>query len=95
MNDEMFNELLASVQEMNGIVKGNIEPSRVFEYPEPGVKNIREKAGLSQTRFALLIGVSKRTLKGWEKGRRPYWASESPVRIVNADPEHTMRSLHG
>ena len=96
MNDEMFNELLASVKEMDEIVKGNAEPSRMFEYPEPEVKNIREKTGLSQTRFALLIGVSKRTLENWEQGRRhPTGPAKALLRIVNADPEHAMRSLHG
>jgi hypothetical protein len=34
------------------------------------VKAIRERTGLSQTRFAQLIGVSKRTLENWEQGRR-------------------------
>jgi putative transcriptional regulator len=36
----------------------------------PSVASIREKTGLSQARFATLLGVSLRTLKDWEQGRR-------------------------
>ena len=38
-------------------------------YPEV-MKAIREKTGLSQSQFALLIGVSLKTLQNWEQGRR-------------------------
>jgi putative transcriptional regulator len=41
MNKEIFNELLESVHEMDEIVKGKKQVSRSFEYPEPGVKTIR------------------------------------------------------
>jgi putative transcriptional regulator len=34
------------------------------------VASIREKTGLSQERFATLLGVSIRTLQDWEQGRR-------------------------
>ena len=47
MKNEMFDELLASVQEMDEIVKGKKDVSRVFEFPEPEVKLIREKVGPS------------------------------------------------
>ena len=30
----------------------------------------RAKTGLSQTEFAKMIGVSTRTLQGWEQGRK-------------------------
>ena len=36
----------------------------------PSVTDIREKTGLSQPRFAQLLGVSVRTLQEWEQGRR-------------------------
>jgi putative transcriptional regulator len=47
MKNEMFDELLASVQEMDEIVKGKKDASRAFEFPEPEVKLIREKVGPS------------------------------------------------
>jgi putative transcriptional regulator len=60
MNNEMFNELLESVNEASQTLKGKKKPSRSFEFPELEVKKIREKMGLTQFHFAKLIGVSKR-----------------------------------
>ncbi|MBI4006837.1 MAG: helix-turn-helix domain-containing protein [Gammaproteobacteria bacterium] len=62
MEKKMFNEMLESVREMDKILKGKKRPSRKFIFKEPKVKNIRKQTGLSQTDFAQLIGVSKRTL---------------------------------
>ena len=45
-------------------------PTRRFEFPEPEVKAIREKMGVSQDKFAVILGVSKRTVENWEQGRR-------------------------
>ena len=36
----------------------------------PAISSIREKTGLSQSRFAELSGVSVRTLQEWEQGCR-------------------------
>jgi len=36
----------------------------------PPVARIRDRTGLSQARFAQLLGVSVRTLQDWEPGRR-------------------------
>jgi putative transcriptional regulator len=36
----------------------------------PSVASIREKTGLSQERFATLLGLSVRTLQDWELGRQ-------------------------
>jgi putative transcriptional regulator len=44
----MFDELMKSVQEMDGIVKGQKQPTRRFEFHEPEVKSIREKMSVSQ-----------------------------------------------
>lgn len=96
MKNELFNELLASVQEMDKIVHGKKAAARVTEFPEPEVKLIREKVGLSQNRFAMLIGVSKRTLENWEQGRRhPTGPAKTLLRILDADPERAVRALHG
>jgi putative transcriptional regulator len=96
MNDKDFDELLASVQEMDEIAKGKTEASRSFKFQEPEVKAIRERVGLSQTRFAGLIGVSKRTLENWEQGRRhPTGPARALLRLLDKDPEYALRTLHG
>ncbi len=48
MKNELFNELLASVQEMDEISQDKKTATRTTEYPEPESKVIREKTGLSQ-----------------------------------------------
>ena len=95
MENRLFNELLAGVQELDNIVRGKNSAARVAEFPEPEVKLIREKVGLSQDRFAMLIGVSKRTLENWEQGRRhPSGPAKALLRILDTDPEHAVRALH-
>lgn len=95
MNDEMFNELLKSVQEMDQIAKGKKRASRRFTLKAPKVKRIREKTGLSQTHFARLIGVSKRTLENWEQERRqPTGPARALLKIVESDPEGAVQALH-
>ena len=41
MKDELFNELLASVQEMDEIVQGKKAAAKTTEFPELDVKLIR------------------------------------------------------
>lgn len=95
MNNEIFDELLASVEEMDAIVAGKKSPARLTEFPEPEVKAIRENLGLSQSRFALLIGVSKRTLENWEQGRRhPTGPARALLRILDVDPKAAVKALH-
>ena len=53
----------------------------------PSVQSIREKTGLSQTRFAQLLGVSPRTLQEWEQGRRaPSGAARTLLLIAQKNP---------
>ena len=53
----------------------------------PSVAAIREATGLSQARFALLLGVSVRTLQEWEQGRRaPSGAARTLLLIATKNP---------
>ncbi len=53
----------------------------------PKVVSIREKTGLSQARFAQLLGVSVRTLQDWEQGRRaPSGAARTLLVVANKNP---------
>ena len=48
----------------------------------------REKAGLSQSEFAELLGVSVRTLQDWEQGRRePSGAAKTLLKVAERYPE--------
>ncbi len=53
----------------------------------PAIGSIREKTGLSQSRFAELLGVSVRTLQEWEQGRRkPSGAARTLLLIAEKNP---------
>lgn len=53
----------------------------------------RAKTGLSQSRFAALLGVSARTLQNWEQGRtRPSGAAQTLLAVAQRHPE-VLREL--
>ena len=53
----------------------------------PSVASIRESIGLSQSKFAALLGVSVRTLQEWEQGRRaPSGAARTLLLIAQKNP---------
>ena len=54
----------------------------------PSVAQIRESTGLSQARFAHLLGVSVRTLQEWEQGRRsPSGAARTLLLVASRNPK--------
>lgn len=71
-------ELLQSVLEMKA---GQVQ---VVTSP---VIEARKKTGLSQSQFAALLGVSVRTLQGWEQGRKqPSGAARTLLAIASTNP---------
>src|ERR1700716_3749997 len=61
------------------------ETGRITEVPS--VARVREGTGLSQARFAQLLGVSMRTLQEWEQGRRaPSGAARTLLLIAQRNP---------
>ena len=47
----------------------------------------REKSGLSQAKFAQLLGVSIRTIQDWEQGRRePNAAAKTLIKVAELHP---------
>jgi putative transcriptional regulator len=88
MKEELFNELVESVREGGKILRGKQKPSRVFVIEAPNVKKIRTGYKLSQNEFAALMGISVKTLRNWEQGRRsPEGAARVLLQVVAKHPE--------
>lgn len=95
MNNSDFQKLCESIQQAGAMTKGKQQPSRVFVYDDPDPQKIRKKLGLSQSRFAAIIGVSVRTLQNWEQGRRsPEGPAKALLRVVEKEPEVVLHALH-
>lgn len=67
--------------------------ARVHHVKVPEIVEARARTGLSQQQFAAMLGVSPRTLKGWEQGRRkPTGAARSLLTIARRRPK-VLREL--
>jgi putative transcriptional regulator len=95
MKKETFDELLMSIEEGGAILKGKKAPSRSFRIEDPNVPEIRRHLGLTQEKFAVLLGISVATLQNWEQGRRK---PEGPARvllcIVAKHPKAVLDAVH-
>jgi putative transcriptional regulator len=51
------------------------------------IKETRQKLGVSQGSFAIVMGVSKKTVESWEEGRyKPNGTARRLLSILQADP---------
>ena len=95
MKKEMFEELLGSVREAGGILRGRRKPSRRMVIRPSGIRDIRERTSLSQSEFAQLIGVSVKTLQNWEQARRrPTGPAAALLSIIDHDPALAIKAIH-
>jgi len=95
MREQEFSKLVASVKEAGDIKAGRKKPSRVREIKPPEIKTVRKRLGVSQAEFALMIGVSTRTLQNWEQGRRtPEGPARALLRVAAKNPEAVLEALH-
>ena len=75
-------DLLESVRQMR---RG--QAARVTQVKLTAAAEARQKVGMSQLEFALLLGVSARTLQDWEQGRRePTGAAKTLLRVAEKHP---------
>lgn len=75
-------EILQSIKDMKA-GKGKVVFSPAAE--------ARQATGLSQAQFAALLGVSVRTLQGWEQGRKqPSGAARTLLAIARTNPRAVL-----
>ena len=92
-----INEILANVYEFTGEEIGELLLSSVRQIKTGQCRECeftneaiaaRKNTGLSQSAFAQLMGISVRTLQGWEQGRRkPTGAAATLLKIATHHPD--------
>jgi putative transcriptional regulator len=91
----MGQDLIEAMQEALDHSEGKIElrTSRFTVSPVcdtisvDDIKGIRKKLGMSQAVFAIVIGVSRKTVESWECGRyTPDGAARRLISIMQTDP---------
>ncbi len=81
-NRDIGAEILQSIKDMKA-GKGKVVV--------PAAVEAREATGLSQSQFASLLGVSVRTLQGWEQGRKqPSGAARTLLAIARTNPKAVL-----
>jgi len=95
MKNEDFDMLLSSIKEAGCTKSGKKKPSRIFEIDAPKIKMVRKALSVSQSEFAMMIGVSVRTLQNWEQGRRkPEGPAKALLRVASKNPKAVLEALH-
>jgi len=95
MRDKLFEELKSSIKQGGKILHGKSKPSREFDFKNPDAKQIRERLGLSQSKFANLLGISPSTLQNWEQGRRkPDGPAKILLNVAAKYPEAVLNTVY-
>lgn len=80
MRKKLFERLEGGLKEAIAHERGDLAlkviridiPKPPREYEPEDIRELRTRLHMSQTQFALLLSVSKKTVQGWEQGlRRP------------------------
>lgn len=92
---EVYDSIMRGLAEAEAHLKGEDVPGLVVHIPaEIDVAAIRQTTGLSQSKFADWIGVSKRTVENWEQGRRvPQGPARVLLAIIRKEPDVVQRML--
>ncbi len=87
--EQFQNDLLESVRQMR-----SNQVARRTSVPVSPVVEARQAVGVSQSKFARMLGVSTRTLQEWEQGRRkPSAAAATLIEIAKQHPRVVIRAL--
>ena len=94
----LFDDLKEGLNEAIEYEKGNGKGKKttyiispVKKYSNSEIKNIRNKAGMTQASFANYLGVSQKTVEAWELGRtHPTGPAYRLIDILNSDRLDTL-----
>ncbi len=94
MRKQDFDKLVESIKQAGKIRRGEMKASRTFNFEPADIKSIRGQLKMSQSEFALMIGVSLSTLQNWEQGRRrPEGPARALLKVVAENPRAVVKAL--
>ena len=94
MKEKDISKLVESIKEAEDIKRGKKKAKRAFSLKTPNIKAIRSKLKVSQSDFALMLGVSSRTIQNWEQGRRrPEGPARALLKVASENPEAVAEAL--
>lgn len=74
--------------------KGASRPARPVDDAAVDARAIRSLTGLSQAKFAELLGIELATLRNWEQGRRqPTGPARALLRAIRNSPIEVVKAL--
>lgn len=95
MKNENFKKLVARIQKAGERRAGSTTPRRVYEIKSPEIQSVRKKCNVSRNEFAFMFGVSVRTLRNWEQGRRkPKGPAKALLCVASLNPKAGIDALH-
>lgn len=90
-------ELVEAMGEAFAMANGAIEPAAVHEVivvADVDVRAIRERTGLSRTKFAARFALDPRAVQDWEQGRRrPDRAARAYLTVIARNPKAVEDAL--
>jgi putative transcriptional regulator len=102
LNHNIFEVLLeasrarrrARLQRLARLIGGAAAAPRSTPSDGVDVRAVRGLTGLSQAKFAELLGIELATLRNWEQGRRdPTGPARALLRAIHKDPVGVIRAL--
>ncbi|GEM_PF-2378691 len=94
MSPAEFERLVALEDAEIGIDTSKMRFYKVYNYPVPDVRAIRERLGISQSEFSRRFKLSERTLQQWEQGRtKPDQPARVLLNVIATVPEVVERIM--
>ena len=90
----VFQSIEQGLKEAANYSQGNKLGSNTYYPTQVDVKNVRNKANMTQEEFAASFGISLGTLRHWERGdRTPRGPALVLLNIINEDPQTILEIL--
>ena len=92
---EIYKSISTGLQEALKYSKGEEIGAKEFQPREMDVKELRQRIGMTQPKFAASFGISLGTLRHWERGdRNPQGPALVLLNLLSKDPKQVLEILH-